>query len=174
MTISWPTPDMLGWRAWCYDQHARSPNITSGIIIHLEIQHCNFLISDLSRDVYLSLASVFAHLSVVHSCYPDIYSICILFFFFFPILVQYPAACDFRLNLIYYLTWSIFYSVHYSTYVDESQLWFVQKEAEDVLTEALPALEAARLALDDLDRNDVTEIRPVAVLLCITALLYNF
>jgi hypothetical protein len=25
----------------------------------------------------------------------------------------------------------------------------------------LPALEAARIALDDLDRNDVTEIRPV-------------
>jgi len=35
----------------------------------------------------------------------------------------------------------------------------VQKEAEDVLADALPALEAARLALDDLDRNDVTETR---------------
>ena len=34
-----------------------------------------------------------------------------------------------------------------------------QKEAEDALAEALPALEAARLALDDLDKNDVTEIR---------------
>ena len=41
-------------------------------------------------------------------------------------------------------------------------LWCVsvlQKEAEDALAEALPALEAARLALDDLDKNDVTEIR---------------
>ena len=36
---------------------------------------------------------------------------------------------------------------------------FFQKEAEDVLADALPALEAARLALDDLDKNDVTEIR---------------
>ena len=35
----------------------------------------------------------------------------------------------------------------------------LQKEAEDALAEALPALEAARLALDDLDKNDVTEIR---------------
>lgn len=34
-----------------------------------------------------------------------------------------------------------------------------QKEAEDALAEALPALEAARLALDDLDKSDVTEIR---------------
>jgi len=31
-----------------------------------------------------------------------------------------------------------------------------------VLAEALPALQAARLALDDLDRNDVTEIRSFA------------
>ncbi|BFZ18669.1 hypothetical protein BsWGS_21707 [Bradybaena similaris] len=37
-----------------------------------------------------------------------------------------------------------------------------KKEAEDTLAEALPALEAARLALDDLDRNDVTEIRSFA------------
>jgi len=37
-----------------------------------------------------------------------------------------------------------------------------QTEAEDVLAQALPALEAARLALDDLDRNDVTEIRSFA------------
>ena len=37
-----------------------------------------------------------------------------------------------------------------------------QKEAEDALAEALPALEAARLALDDLDKNDVTEIRSFA------------
>jgi len=31
-----------------------------------------------------------------------------------------------------------------------------------VLAQALPALDAARLALDDLDRNDVTEIRSFA------------
>ena len=37
-----------------------------------------------------------------------------------------------------------------------------QKGAEDALAEALPALEAARLALDDLDKNDVTEIRSFA------------
>ena len=34
-----------------------------------------------------------------------------------------------------------------------------QKEAEDALALALPALEAARLALEDLDKSDVTEIR---------------
>ena len=34
-----------------------------------------------------------------------------------------------------------------------------KSEAEAALAEALPALEEARLALDDLDRNDVTEIR---------------
>ena len=34
-----------------------------------------------------------------------------------------------------------------------------KSEAEESLAEALPALEEARLALDDLDRNDVTEIR---------------
>ena len=38
----------------------------------------------------------------------------------------------------------------------------VQKDAEDSLAEALPALEAARIALDDLDKNDVTEIRSFA------------
>ncbi|XP_076453104.1 dynein axonemal heavy chain 10-like [Babylonia areolata] len=37
-----------------------------------------------------------------------------------------------------------------------------KKEAEDALAEALPALEAARLALDDLDKSDVTEIRSFA------------
>jgi dynein heavy chain len=36
---------------------------------------------------------------------------------------------------------------------------FHQKEAEDALAEALPALEEARLALQDLDKSDVTEIR---------------
>ena len=38
----------------------------------------------------------------------------------------------------------------------------LQKGAEEALAEALPALEAARLALDDLDKNDVTEIRSFA------------
>ena len=36
---------------------------------------------------------------------------------------------------------------------------FKQKEAEDALAEALPALEEARIALQDLDKSDVTEIR---------------
>ena len=35
----------------------------------------------------------------------------------------------------------------------------MQGEAEEALQEALPALEAARLALDELDKSDVTEIR---------------
>ena len=34
-----------------------------------------------------------------------------------------------------------------------------KKEAEESLAEAMPALEAARLALQDLDKSDVTEIR---------------
>ena len=34
-----------------------------------------------------------------------------------------------------------------------------KKDAEEALAAALPALEEARLALDDLDKNDVTEIR---------------
>lgn len=34
-----------------------------------------------------------------------------------------------------------------------------QHEAESTLAEALPALEQARLALDELDKSDVTEIR---------------
>lgn len=34
-----------------------------------------------------------------------------------------------------------------------------KKDAESSLAEALPALEAARLALQDLDKSDVTEIR---------------
>ncbi|XP_059165934.1 dynein axonemal heavy chain 10-like isoform X2 [Physella acuta] len=37
-----------------------------------------------------------------------------------------------------------------------------KKDAEDALAEALPALEAARIALDDLDKQDVTEIRSFA------------
>ncbi|CAH1801914.1 unnamed protein product [Owenia fusiformis] len=37
-----------------------------------------------------------------------------------------------------------------------------KKDAEDSLAEALPALEAARLALEDLDKSDVTEIRSFA------------
>ncbi len=34
-----------------------------------------------------------------------------------------------------------------------------KKEAESSLAEALPALEAARIALQDLEKSDVTEIR---------------
>lgn len=34
-----------------------------------------------------------------------------------------------------------------------------KKEAESSLAEALPALEGARIALQDLDKSDVTEIR---------------
>ena len=34
-----------------------------------------------------------------------------------------------------------------------------KSEAEAALAEALPALEEARLALSDLDKSDVTEIR---------------
>lgn len=34
-----------------------------------------------------------------------------------------------------------------------------KKEAESSLAEALPALEAARVALQDLEKSDVTEIR---------------
>ncbi|XP_064619187.1 dynein axonemal heavy chain 10-like isoform X2 [Lineus longissimus] len=37
-----------------------------------------------------------------------------------------------------------------------------KKDAEDSLAEALPALEAARIALEDLDKSDVTEIRSFA------------
>ena len=36
---------------------------------------------------------------------------------------------------------------------------FQKTAAEDALAEALPALEEARLALQELDRSDVTEIR---------------
>ena len=35
----------------------------------------------------------------------------------------------------------------------------MQLEAEDALADALPALEEARIALQDLERSDVTEIR---------------
>lgn len=34
-----------------------------------------------------------------------------------------------------------------------------KKEAEEALAEALPALEEAKFALQDLDKSDVTEIR---------------
>lgn len=35
-------------------------------------------------------------------------------------------------------------------------------DAEEALSAALPALEAARLALEDLEKNDITEIRSFA------------
>ena len=37
-----------------------------------------------------------------------------------------------------------------------------KKDAEESLAEALPALEAARKALEDLDKGDVTEIKSFA------------
>ncbi|VEL08607.1 unnamed protein product [Protopolystoma xenopodis] len=37
-----------------------------------------------------------------------------------------------------------------------------EADAEEALAEAMPALEAARKALDELDKNDVTEIRAFA------------
>lgn len=44
-----------------------------------------------------------------------------------------------------------------------SQIIGVEKaEAEEALLEAMPALEAARLALDDLEKSDITEIRSFA------------
>lgn len=38
-----------------------------------------------------------------------------------------------------------------------------KKEAESSLAEALPALEAARIALQDLEKSDVTEIRYIGL-----------
>ncbi|XP_076452214.1 dynein axonemal heavy chain 10-like [Babylonia areolata] len=48
--------------------------------------------------------------------------------------------------------------------IEEQSVIIVKEkgEAEEALQEALPALEAARLALDDLDKSDVTEIRSFA------------
>ncbi|VVD00171.1 unnamed protein product [Leptidea sinapis] len=46
---------------------------------------------------------------------------------------------------------------------EQSKVIVVEKtEAEEALSAALPALEAARLALADLDKNDITEIRSFA------------
>ncbi|KAH9514993.1 Dynein heavy chain 10, axonemal [Bulinus truncatus] len=46
---------------------------------------------------------------------------------------------------------------------ESSKIISVEKaEAEEALQEALPALEAARLALDDLDKTDITEVRSFA------------
>lgn len=46
---------------------------------------------------------------------------------------------------------------------EQSKIISVEKaDADEALQEALPALEAARLALDDLDKNDITEIRSFA------------
>lgn len=45
----------------------------------------------------------------------------------------------------------------------KSKLIGVEKaDADEALSDALPALEAARLALDDLERSDITEIRSFA------------
>ena len=49
-----------------------------------------------------------------------------------------------------------------------------KKEAEEALTEALPALEAARIALRDLEKSDVTEIRSVSWLWPSTCLWYLY
>lgn len=46
--------------------------------------------------------------------------------------------------------------------VQSEQISVQKQEAEDALAVALPALEEARLALKDLDKNDVTEIRSFA------------
>lgn len=46
---------------------------------------------------------------------------------------------------------------------EQSKVIAVEKaDAEEALSAALPALEAARLALADLDKNDITEIRSFA------------
>ncbi|CAL1543933.1 unnamed protein product, partial [Lymnaea stagnalis] len=46
---------------------------------------------------------------------------------------------------------------------ESSKIIVVEKaDAEEALQEALPALEAARLALDDLDKTDITEVRSFA------------
>ena len=43
---------------------------------------------------------------------------------------------------------------------EQNKVIAVEKaEAEEALAEALPALEEARIALSDLDKSDVTEIR---------------
>lgn len=44
------------------------------------------------------------------------------------------------------------------------QIIVVEKQdAEEALAEAMPALEAARLALQDLEKSDVTEVRLVSL-----------
>lgn len=54
-------------------------------------------------------------------------------------------------------------SVKSAEITEQSAIISVEKEeAEEVLSAALPALEAARLALADLDKNDITEIRSFA------------
>ena len=49
----------------------------------------------------------------------------------------------------------------------------IQKDAEESLAEALPALEAARIALQDLDKSDVTEIRWVRFYLLTSIEIYS-
>lgn len=47
---------------------------------------------------------------------------------------------------------------------EQNKIISVEKlDAESSLTEALPALEAARIALQDLEKSDVTEIRCVLI-----------
>uniref|UniRef100_H2ZL82 Uncharacterized protein n=1 Tax=Ciona savignyi TaxID=51511 RepID=H2ZL82_CIOSA len=46
--------------------------------------------------------------------------------------------------------------------INSTSLYMEKKDAEESLAEAMPALEAARLALQDLDKSDVTEIRSFA------------
>lgn len=46
--------------------------------------------------------------------------------------------------------------------IKSKQITIEKAEAEEALAAALPALEAARLALADLDKSDITEIRSFA------------
>lgn len=43
--------------------------------------------------------------------------------------------------------------------VQNKEISMEKEDAESSLAEALPALESARIALQDLDKSDVTEIR---------------
>ena len=56
---------------------------------------------------------------------------------------------------------SIFLRITSCEYIQPLCIYFVlsQAEAEEALAAALPALEEARIALSDLEKSDVTEIR---------------